>query len=302
MNSIKRNALLIGNGINCIDDNGYEWGNLLNEIITKYCHGKISYKEKPFPLLYEQIYCYGINKTFFNEMELKHFIRGKIKKIEENVVHKKLVSLGVNEIITTNYDYCLEKSLSVNQDSIENDSNLKENKYNVFRYNRIKNTRFWHIHGEANRPNSITLGYEHYSGYLQKLRDFIVTHPNEDYKQRINPYKVRIKSYEVVSWTDLMFWADVHMVGLALEYVEIDLWWLIDFRARQFGKQKTKSKDIVRNTIYYHYPKDLLNSKMKLKIEILESLKVKTVGHNHYKNDKIKYYDSVVNYIKRKIK
>ena len=46
----------------------------------------------------------------------------------------------------------------------------------------------------------------------------------------IRDYKVHAEGR---SWVDLFFTADVWIIGLGLEFVEIHLWWLLTYRARQ---------------------------------------------------------------------
>ena len=171
---MKKSVLLIGNGINNIN-NKESWENLL-ESITKKC--KVSRtvginSDKPFPLLYEEIY---LRSNGIPELSLKKFIANEVQNIQENEIHKLIRDIGFKDIITTNYEYTLQGiNESMTKIVIKNKGKIRESKYSIFRHNEINGTRFWHIHGECNVPGSITLGYEHYGGQLQQMRNYVVS-------------------------------------------------------------------------------------------------------------------------------
>jgi len=111
------------------------------------------------------------------------------------------------------------------------------------------------LHGEANAPNSITLGFEHYGGQLQQLRNYVVSGTN--YKNtevnNLGSLHRRLRKGEVtenvISWIDLLFRDEVHILGLGLGFEETDLWWLLTNRVR-FQNQSEVSK----NKIIYYSP------------------------------------------------
>lgn len=72
--------------------------------------------------------------------------------------------------MTTNYDYTLQGT-----NLLKNTGVVVERLYSVFRRNELNGTNYWHLHGEANQPMSINLGFEHYCGQLQNMRNYVVT-------------------------------------------------------------------------------------------------------------------------------
>lgn len=248
-------VLLIGNDINNIH-NSTNWEELLR-CISDYCGNSINItSEKPFPLLYEEICLKGLRSGNITEVELKLKIAEIINKIEPNEIHDELLSLDVNDSITTNYDYGLQKSIIGNQsiDILKNKGAIRETKYSLYRHNQIKDKRFWHIHGEVNVPMSITLGFEHYGGQLQQLRNYTVSGTNyKSTKTNNKSFHHRLKDNSVIneSWIDLFFQEEVHILGLELGYFETDLWWLLTNRARY----QYENRKMFKNRIIYYCPK-----------------------------------------------
>jgi len=110
----------------------------------------------------------------------------------------------------------------------------RETKYSLFRRRLVGSTYVWHIHGESEVPNSITLGYDQYSGYLQKLRSHATADRSDD---QGSPFKQGNTNFDqaegvIYSWLDVFLRDDIHIVGLGLDYTEIDLWWALTYKAR----------------------------------------------------------------------
>ncbi len=276
--------LLIGNDINNIN-NSTSWEKLLNRII-KICGNNITIsKEKPFPILYEEIYLKGLKSENISEYYLKSEIAKIVNEIEPNEIHNELLELGFENYITTNYDYVLEKVLLDNKPtkSIKNIGIIKETKYSVFRHNSLSNKKFWHIHGEINVPKSITLGFEHYGGQLQQFRNYTVSgtkYKNKEINNGLSLHKIIKESQSNIknhSWIDFMFKDEVHILGLGLGYEETDLWWLLTNRVR-FQNEELGG---IKNRIIYYSP-------FKYK--------------NQDKEDIMKAYDIEIKYIKEKNK
>lgn len=306
-------ALLIGNDINNINynNNSITWDSLLKEI-NKICENNVRIsKEKPFPLIYEEMYLKCIKNNGIKESKLKSDIAEIVKKIKPNEIHKKLINLEIENYITTNYDYALEKVLKPKDiDKIKNYGS--ETKYNIFRHTVIENIenekkrsiekkKFWHIHGECNVPNSITLGFEFYGGQIQHFRNYIVN--GTKYKNKEidnNPLHKRIKNnknnIKKQSWIDLMYVDEIHILGLGLGFEEIDLWWLLTDRARFLNE---KNKNIKKNKIIYYSPRKY-KDKNKEKEEIMQAYDIEIV-YIEEKN-KLKYYENIIEKIENVLK
>lgn len=273
-------SLLVGNGINNLSE-GYSWNDVLNSIGTKYTVN-INTLDKPFPLAYEEIY-FKIIKREGNrntETDVKEFIAEKIKEIKHNDIHHAMLKLNCQNIMTTNYDLAFEDVLKKEKQTtpINNAGIIKEQRYNMFRHHALDSKNIWHIHGDITVPNSITLGYEHYSGHLQSMRNYTTTGSHYAKKEGFDqkPLISRLKTMSLAteySWVDNFFLRDVYIIGLTLDFMEIDLWWLLTFRER--NKYLHKLKMSIGNTITYYLPACFLD-KSQCKPDDIKRLEVKT--------------------------
>lgn len=280
-------VLLVGNGINNLT-NKKSWSTLLTSMIGMCrVNGKVEINNnKPFPLLYEEIY---LKSNGIAELDLKKYISNQVKKINENEIHELIREKEFENIITTNYEYILQGVKStLRENDLHNQGIIKEAKYSIFRHNIINDTKIWHIHGECNIPNSITLGYEHYGGQLQQIRNYVVSGTHYTKKRNQKSLSSKLKNGEILfeSWIDLFFKKDIHIIGLALDFVETDIWWLLTYRARFMKSRKPK----ITNKIFYYIPKKYVKSS-KHKINLLESVNIEVVIKE---DDKIDYYRNII--------
>ena len=255
-------AILAGNDINNVSP-GKSWKDLVNEMKNKFGVKTIDNGNKPFPMLYEEIYLNAFRKSGVDEKELKSYIADQVLKITQNDIHEGIRELPIKHIITTNYEYTLEGvSPGVNSGVV------KETHYSVFRHYEVNGKAFWHIHGDCNYPNSINLGFEHYCGQLQAMRNYVASGTNYASDKVLKTSLMRRLAQGILvnlqSWIDLFFTCDIYILGLALDFVESDLWWLLTYRARAKASGKPKYPEIT-NKIHYFVPKKYaVDSKDKL--------------------------------------
>lgn len=276
---MNRNALLIGNSPNRLSQ-GYSWEDLLKELVksvpksvnVQHAH------EKPFPLLYEEILTHIRRKSRRNEKDVKQRIVALLGKMQPNSVHALFSSLDVTDILTTNYDYNIEHASGY---PTEDACLARETTFNLFRRARINDQYVWHIHGELKRPSSITLGYDHYVSYLSELKKYLAYQTTT----RATPIKCAIKARgkrfdrgdEPYSWADVFLSHNVHIIGLGLDYTEIDIWWLICYKERL---RDTNFKWLGKT--YYYYFQSPSNqsdraSKEAVRLSLLESMGVEII-------------------------
>jgi hypothetical protein len=277
-------VILAGNGVNRVDQNE-SWESLLNSLID-LTGNNIQLNEKPFPLLYEEILMTLQKSKTKTEDDLLDIIIEKIRKIQINEIHQKITEI-FDVILTTNYDYTFEKALSV--DELYKTS-TREVLYSLYRCIEIGNIKIWHIHGEANKPKSICLGYERYGANIQKTRNLIIS---GDEKKKIDPMKKRLlnNSNLKISWVDYFFSENIYIVGLGLDFQEIDLWWLLDFRAREINKGTKK----INNKIVYYCS---TNEKIS-RIQVLKSMHVDVIQIEITQENYKSFYFEVINRIER---
>lgn len=324
--NISDKAFLIGNGINRAISNGVKsWEDLLNNLSKSFSIDvDLANEFKPFPLAFEEIVFKSGGSFETTLRKIKEQIAGAFTDTPANELHKAIIESGVENILTTNYDYAFEKVLfpgynnqkefsirSTNEtlNSIKRRTWLKE--YKIKNGIRLDELNIWHIHGEINQrlfpsekgkvspANSIMIGYEHYGAYLAEIQKYL---KGERSKKDISiAAKISEQNLKPTSWVDCFFQNELHIAGLTFDFSEHHLWWLLNYRAKQIRNGKFKSDKI--NSIYYYYHvtsdifpddpkvyvKSLLKRKInKAKLDLMESLYVKaipiTIGINDYKS------------------
>lgn len=292
-----RIALLVGNGVNQLGGRrSKSWDDVLKDLAKLAGRPSIMRhkKHKPFALLYEAILAtQGGENLAAAEKIVKARVADSVKEIPQNDYHRELEQLGCRHILTTNYDYNLGRNARR--------ANFKpESKYSVFRRRHLLGSDYWMIHGEVNRPNSIMLGYEHYAGAVQKLRNYLYSGKNGPLPYS-SPYMrgdFEFEESEVpYSWVDVFLRNDVHILGLGMDYTEIEMWWLLAFKARL-----RRNKDVpVGTTDYYLFSSDATGDEVTAKAELMKSLGVdvhlKTVKDREYRP----HYDWAIKRLKSRV-
>ena len=137
------------------------------------------------------------------------------------------------------------------------------------------------------------LGLDHYCGSVSKLDAYMkgkYRYTLNQKEQAVEKMEDKIKHnrYDQFSWIDCFFNSNLHIVGLSLDYTEIDLWWLLNKRARLMVE-----KDI-KNKIYYHDSN--INKEKKL---LLESMNVKVVERKRNEDDYLSVYKKTISDIQK---
>lgn len=294
---MKRQSVMLGNGINrCVLSN-ISWGDLLSEIAQDHeidLNSNIS-----FPMQFENI----INQILAKENnpsdnvydEIKKHIIGRLRgaTLSDDTLHR-LLSQEADAIITTNYDYLIEESLddSFSSAKIPVTSKDTNNKYNINNYITVSNKKIYHVHGDLRQAKSICLGYEHYAGTLQHLRDIIAV--KKDIGKEKKPaiiLALEKEDYKLNSWAKLFFTDDIHIVGLGLTQSEIDIWLLITYRAFLYYSNRFGARRLVSNTIIYHDISTERDTNMEY---ALNNCHIQYQFHKIAKKDNSDYYAAYV--------
>lgn len=260
-------TLFLGNGINRLTNDGIGWNDVLNELANDV-DGRELLKHKdyvPFTLIYEGFSSKSSENSKRNITPLKKKVANLLGKMVFNPFHSQVMNLGIKHIITTNYDYSLENSIS---HSFTPEYFRRESRYSVFRQVKIANTNIWHVHGEIEKPETITLGHEQYSGQLENLRKHLTSKRTSLFRKRHNRFEDSNLKY---SWGDVFLRDEIHIVGFSLDYSEIDIWWLLTFKAQYESRYKIRCGQ----TVFHYWSDKPKDEKDKGKIELLKSLKVK---------------------------
>ena len=297
-------ALLVGNGINNVEAKAYRWGDLVRDLVDYAAResGRRMVRrirqtaDKPFTLLYEELVAVACCDDGIDESSIKQFIAEQSVLLHPNEIYGQIAQLAPDHLLTTNYEGLLVDAVGGDYATAPNEGVLHEKMYSLFRHRRVGETSVWHVHGEAQTPRSINLGYEHYAGQLQRMRNYVVTETNYD-SLRLEAWirRARHGTPELLSWIDLFFTHEVHIVGLTLDFVEMDLWWLITYRNRLLASPKTRPL-LAGSRVVYYIPKRY-EASSAAKLQLLRSLGVQVMVKSDGKDD-LSYYRRVLDSIK----
>lgn len=292
-------ALLIGNGLNRCYEEKISWSNLLEKITKEY--GVKFNKNNSFSLEFESIINQILDikdnpdNTIYEEVKRK--IAQEVtqtKPIKDSLHELFIKDMGIRHVLTTNYDYMLELTIDNNYSKKKYPSGADEIKYSLHRQRKVGHTYFYHLHGEANYPRTLCLGYEHYVGYLVKMREEM----KKVCDDLQNNYKAIIE--QPTTWLSLFFTHDIYIVGFKLDFCEIDIWWLLTYRAYLFYSNTYNMKHIIKNKVKIFVIDCLESDEGEMKSELLKNLYVECEIiriKKEEKNEYLKAYKTIANYI-----
>lgn len=235
-------VLMIGNGINRTF--GFaSWDELIEAIRTKDLTGeeKAALENVPYPL--QPVILTEDHLGTQMQSISKELSELRAPEAEEEML-RTLAALPVDGILTANYTYELEKALD-NQFKCLPARKCKARKtaldgagkysteqlhtyFDVGEYPPV-----WHIHGEASRHGTMVLGHYYYGKLLAKMQQYISS-MMVCYKAR----NAKGQDFEMRSWLDYFMLGDVYIVGLGMALSELDLWWLVNCKKRNFPNRK----------------------------------------------------------------
>lgn len=299
-----KNSLLFGNGINRLTQDSVSWDILLEQLKG---NKKFKNGELPYTMIYERVLLERDKNKSFNINEVEYEIKREISKQlfeqKTNKFYSKLIDLNFDNYLTTNYENTFENTINNNY-FFQNKNgagfieyNRTEKIYSIRRYSKFiwkeRKTKLWKIHGEIANPKSIMIGLDHYGGYVSKINDYVkgnyrITKGKKN--KRLKSIKEKIKSgkFDGISWVELFFNSNLHILGFGMDYSEIDLWWILNKRARLMSEIK------INNTITFY--SDKMNSEKK---GLLKSLNVEVIEIEVLNNNYSEQYDKIINMIKR---
>lgn len=313
------NVVLFGNGLNLLSNN-LSWHDLLDKILHEGLEDKDTSVciplELPNTLQYDFILFNsdGVGKLIVEErqLNLKKSIVKSVKHFATNDIYKILGELKVDTYLTTNYDHTLDESLrQIGYVPDLSKSNKQEKLYNIRRsraFSKSGDTKIiYPIHGDIDNPKSIVIGYNHYCGTLGKLDAYLKGRaawegqPLSKMEERLNSKKIAVKS-----WIDHFFFSNVHILGLGLDFSEIDLWWILDRRKRLIMEGCPINNhiffyDIVKKDVSSCDYKDLSREELmvKAKYEILAKMDVEKCIYEVVKDDYYSSYRKAIGNVER---
>ena len=262
-------TFLIGNGPNrCIADN-ISWGDecIVNQILIG--------TKKP-------------SETIYEEIKTKIAKRMEKASLPEYAPHYYFTEKS-NCFLTTNYDFMLERSIDPKFSIIDinNKTRNSHSKYNLHNSVHVAEKEIFHIHGHIQKPKTICLGYEHYAGTLQHLRNEISTKKKEYDNLPAILVNIQNPKAEIEKcWATKLFTDEVHIVGLGMGESEIDIWWAITYRSFLKYSNRFGASKYINNRIVFHDIGEEPNRNMKY---VLSNNAVEYLFHHINPNDSSAY-------------
>ncbi|MCB5277098.1 MAG: hypothetical protein WC194_07370 [Mesotoga sp.] len=294
MANTSEKTLLVGNGINRVFcDSDYSWGDLLKDLskLGSFDSGNIDLSNpfKPLPLAFEEILRAKQNYYKESVQVLKRRAAEIFEKLPVRKAHKMIVmSAKYRNVLTTNYEYTLEKAYAEIRYPDKNYEDLCKNKISTNEeiHSLMRRYEFtdeclavWHIHGEINHTkylnaekilpsNSILIGYNQYVSYLDTIYRYFFTEKKTKYteytslQEKMTTCLADPSRLNIETWIDFFFFRDIDIIGLTLDFSEMHLWWILNRRfslikdSDIFSEETDKKASFTpTNTITYYYPK-----------------------------------------------
>jgi hypothetical protein len=152
--------------------------------------------------------------------------------------------------LTTNYGFFIETGMGFRVPVHDRFNNRVDEKYySLFRNETDrKNKTLWRIHGEADKPQSLLLGYSQYAKYMGQIKDYL--YKGIQYAGFVDLVRSPLmgnspdfnfeKNAEIYSWVDIFLKDELHIIGLGLDFSEIILWWLLSEKMNLHAKYPKK--------------------------------------------------------------
>ena len=236
-----RNVIFVGNGINRLFG-GINWDQCIEDAYKeksrKHCYDKI--KELPYSMRIVAATDDSVDKYMktFSAMLFDDVISE-----ERSQFLQKILSTPAADLITANYSLELEQAAGIphkrnkyyaaRKDTKECTATEKKLRLYTYFDAEAYQKRIWHIHGDITTPNSLIMGHYYYGKLLREIQTNVPS-----YIRRYKAYASSGLSYEAESWAESFLINDVHMFGFQLDLAEIDLWWLICCKKRNFPDTK----------------------------------------------------------------
>lgn len=291
--------LLLGNGINRAFKSD-SWDDLLNSIDTREDKYKISDLSCPETL--KAILVTG-DKVDVKLAEKKTELAslGAEKPEGQLALLGRLLNIGFDGILTTNYGYGLEtaalgfgnisesrlKAMQRHTDEVKRcETRFMLHTYNSVTFGGVEN-KIWHVHGEARKPDSMILGHYFYGMLLGKILEHNKKRGSRYFFDQQNGITPKIGS-----WVDAFILGDLYILGFGFGFAESDMWWLLNRKKREHAK--------VGRT--YFYELNPAGTGNREKLDLLRMMKAEIVPFIVENNRWADGYAQAVNDIANKVR
>ena len=228
-----KRVLFAGNGVAMRIGAANKWDEIIAEFAKKYVPmiDKELLKKLPYNM---QIVAATHDNVDKSMVELCQKLRGITLDEKQKAFGRRILELPFERIITTNYTYELECSVSENKTfRCRYFQQHRERDMSLFGYIPVtigeEEKQIWHIHGHACAPNSVIMGHYFYGKLLSSIQSYI--------PKMLKGWRMRQNidgDFEIRSWVDSFMTDDVYMVGFGMDLCEADIWWLACCKKRHF--------------------------------------------------------------------
>ena len=270
-NLSRQTCLLFGNGINrCY--NSPSWDSLLQRIAGRHFVSINTIGSSA--LAFEQIMCSTLsisNHGKFDEFALQEL--RTLDQINAYELYREFTNLPVKTILTTNFDYSIERALLSDykfddgrHTKFKNETRVTKSRHTEIEIAK-KTKRIYHIHGELGLPTTICLGHLHYAENLSSIVSTLMDSDTMEISEKAEDIIRAGLLNGSSSWVYYFFTHDVNIIGFSADPSDIDIWWLLVLRAHLIISERIR----ISNEINYFY---LYKSEDRNLVQCLNSLHV----------------------------
>lgn len=227
-------VLLLGNGINRLFSSE-SWGDIIKDYAVE---NHVEFNKAVFDRMpYNMQIVAATRDTVDKSMKSLCAKLNDIPTCEKQKdFMKNILDLGFTHILTSNYTYEIERSITEKKryrvtSTVEKYNNTKD--MMLHREITLEDRHIWHIHGHVQTPDSVIMGHYYYGRLLSKIQEYV-----PQFIRRYKGCEHYEKNCRAESWVDLFLCGDVHILGLSMDFSENDLWWLACCKKRNFPDSK----------------------------------------------------------------
>lgn len=281
-------VLLLGNSVNRLCA-AQSWEELLQSLTRRAdpeAHRRRG--DKPFTLFFEELRNRYVDRQKGRAEDFMGEIGRTFAGLPTSQLHRRLMELPFQHVLTTNYDYSLEKSIEPTADYARpsDDFHAGETKFSLFRRRTCGDKFIWHIHGEAAVPTSIMLGHDHYTDHAAQVRRYFyqgaVYRGTGSFRSGLQR---DLATFDLASdgrpysWVDLFVRDHVHVGGFSFDFSESLLWYLVSYRRRRREQMRRSGLPLPPSDVTFYYFAEREPHPRRLAIvEVLESFDVRCVA------------------------
>lgn len=224
---------------------------------------------------------------------------GTVKNSDFRRNLQDILSIGFDDILTTNYSYELEiaaigsetiTSSQLNKNRVHTaDVRQAEGRYFLHTYQNVDfmgtKNRIWHIHGIARNPSSVIIDHYQYGNLFSRIKNFLEKRGNQ-YVEKQNRGEM-----ENNSWIDSFILGELYVLGFGYGVSEFDLWWLLERKRRERAETGPVH--------FYQKDADVLDSGTEEKLDLLQcyNARIHMIKANNYKD----FYSAAIKDIRKRI-